>query len=728
MQAAAVLAVVAFAAFALRAVGFEHVFTSEGLASAVFDGAYHARLAAWCEANFPAFLTWDPYLNWPHGAPVPWPPLQDWLVAAIARVSGGGAGAVESVLAWTAPVAGAATTLPVYAAARIVAGRGVAVGAAALYAGFGVTIQISSVGDGDHHALVALLGASFLAFALAAARTDLLRAHFAAIALGLAMARAAVVVTWDGSLLYLFLVDGALLLAGAVTGRRILLAVHAAGLVATALAAALVLAAWDVPIGGQFSAVALSRLHVAVMLAAAACAAALAGLEWARPTSGPAARVARLTGLGVVCAASILALPGARESVAHALTFLTIGDSMGPVTLEQYPLLPLPGGRRPLVPPEIEFGWLAWAVPLAPLGACAGARDLGRRVPALVLAGITAVLAALTVYQTRYANDFAPAGAIGFALLLAHVVRLMPGPAAARTTVAIALGALGLAPGLRAAVAGWSDSVAHLRGIPLGRDSLLSTPEGTLVRFAHLVREATPETAGFLTPNAQPEYGVLVPANFGLAIRYHARRPVPADAFWDNVDPANFALATRWFSLSDEAEALAVAEKLRIRYAVTSAQRNQGRGSVAAQLQTDDGNGRGGRPRLEHFRLVTEGPAHGRPSALLGAYGVQGVLYKLFEIVHGAVLVVRSRPGTLVDAHLELVTPTQRRFVHVAEAETGPDGAARLRVPYPTGANAPTRAAGPWRVRAGKREARVEVSEDEVRGGAEIEVKLDGAG
>ena len=81
---------------------------------------------------------------------------------------------------------------------------------------------------------------------------------------------------------------------------------------------------------------------------------------------------------------------------------------------------------------------------------------------------------------------------------------------------------------------------------------------------------------------------------------------------------------------------------------------------------------------------------------------------------------VRADPGTPVRAELSLTTPIGRRFSYLATTRSGPDGTARLRLPYATETREPTRPDGPYRVRVGDAELRARVTDAEVRGGAII--------
>jgi hypothetical protein len=76
-----------------------------------------------------------------------------------------------------------------------------------------------------------------------------------------------------------------------------------------------------------------------------------------------------------------------------------------------------------------------------------------------------------------------------------------------------------------------------------------------------------------------------------------------------------------------------------------------------------------------------------------------------------------------VTASVPLESPAGRRFVYRARGRGEADGRARLRVPYATLGKAPTRALGPYRVRAGERLFRVEVPEQAVREG--LTIRLD---
>lgn len=727
LRVAAGLAAVCLLALLFRSLGFESVFPGNGeVFFVVGDGHYHARRALFGFVNFPSLLTFDPYLNYPDGAGVPVPPLLDFLVAAAARAFGRSVSVFEHVLAWSTPVHGALTPLPIYFAARAVGSAGVALGAGMVFALLPASVFVSRLGDADHHAAVAGLGATLLALCMASVAPGARGSRLASLGGGLALARLAILGSWSGSLLYLAIADGVLALAGVFARRPDLLAMQGASALLTGVLV-LPLVLWlPTPPGGEWSALTLSRLHVWAVLAVAAVAGALAVLEQHRASRGPFESAARLAGVGAVIAASSwLVLPGLREGLLPGASFLGTTERTGLATAELQPLFSLLG-RPAHGPATFHYGLFAWVLPLAPVAALAAAWDARTRAAALVLAGWATALGALAVWQVRYGGDFAPAASLCFALLLAQasrfLVRLLRAPGRAAAAVALALGALAFYLPFRALYlpqlrASWSVLSA---GRPIG-DPALATPTGSLIRFLQSVRRATPETSGFLDAGGFPEYGVLNPARIGHPIHYVARRASAADGLLHTVGAENFAAARRFFEVKSEAAALEIAKRLRARYVVTMFFPGATPESVATRLQRDDGAA--GR-RLRRFRLVTEGPPGGRPLGdLLQLPRPEAVVpYKLFEVVAGALLEVRGAPGAPVLASVTVQTPTGRRFEYRAMARVEPEGVARLRVPYATEGGTPAHTLGPWRVRVGDAERSVRVGEADVLEGRRVPV------
>jgi len=323
--------------------------------------------------------------------------------------------------------------------------------------------------------------------------------------------------------------------------------------------------------------------------------------------------------------------------------------------------------------------------------------------------------------QLRYGSDFAPAGAVGFALGIDAIRCGLPGRSG---QVAAALATLlGVGP-ILAQHAGQARQELELKRHPTPGDPLLATATGTLYRFAEEIRRVTPETGGYFDSGERPEYAVLSPANVGHVLHYVAHRATPSDNFGPYSESRHWDEARRFFSLRSEASAVRSAEALGARYVLTVEYGAVDYRSLSQRLHREDGLERDDSPRFEHFRLIAEGPRGGRPlTDLYQGFAAPGIApYKLFEKVAGAVLEVHAAPGSEVAATLTLYSPFGRRFDYVARANAGDDGVARLRVPYASDGRTPVGAHGPWLVRADGATRPVPVSDEAVLDGATVVV------
>src|SRR5262249_5568238 len=157
---------------------------------------------------------------------------------------------------------------------------------------------------------------------------------------------------WSGSLLYLAVADGALLLLGVLAGRG-WLAVHALGLAAGAAATAPFAAAEVAAGASALSATNFSWRQVGGLAGPAGPAAALAPAERARPCAGPGPRALRAAALSVLALAALLALPATRATLSGAAAFVGRKDPSTQSNFEQRPLFAwlAPGSRAQGRPP-----------------------------------------------------------------------------------------------------------------------------------------------------------------------------------------------------------------------------------------------------------------------------------------------------------------------------------------------------------------------------------------
>ena len=249
-----------------------------------------------------------------------------------------------------------------------------------------------------------------------------------------------------------------------------------------------------------------------------------------------------------------------------------------------------------------------------------------------------------------------------------------------------------------------------------------------VARFARQVRAVTPETDGFLNQRRNPEYGVIAHANLGHLLHYHARRATATDPMWSHIGPENWAKSIAFYRAKEQPRAIAIANLLKGRFVVTSS--TNPADTIAGQLHAFDGRAGKNRVRLERFRLLAESTPGSKGFEILydkqteNAQEPTDIAYKLFEIVQGAVIEVEASSGARVTATLTLEGPSGRRIVYVARETAGPDGIARIRVPYSTGSSTPVHSTGPYRITSGFELAQVDVDESDVRDGVKIPVQL----
>jgi hypothetical protein len=376
------------------------------------------------------------------------------------------------------------------------------------------------------------------------------------------------------------------------------------------------------------------------------------------------------------------------------------------------------------------YGYAAVLLPFTPLAGLLLARSSRDPGPGLLLAGWTGALLVLATSNARYGSDFAPAASVSFALLgvavLAAISKWRPGLRMPASVAAVVL-----VPALL-----WgpiSRSLAVLRGYEV----VVKRPGLGFARsvyaFARAVRGATPETEGYDDPGQMPAYGVLTPPTLGFIVNAVARRATPAGNFGPYVGRDGIEATNRFYLAKDERSALRIGLPLRVRYVITSDE-GQAPATLWHRLHHGDGGVAGRYPALGHFRLVTESTQRGVPlGALRGvAPDYVEVPYKLFEIVGGAVLSVSGKPGEPVVVEIDVGTPSGRLFTFVSRGAVGPDGRARVRVPYATErvpSEVDDRVAqprGPYRVRSGEAIWEARVAAWQIDEGAELFVPQTG--
>ena len=710
-------------AWGIRSLIAPNVFIGDGVVLlGIDDSAYHARRALYNFVNFPAILQFDPYMAYPDGSAIPFPPLYDWLLAGVARLFGRSELVFETVVAWASVFFATATLLPIYSLGRTLLGPRTGLVAAWIFAVLPASSLLSSVGYLDHHAAVSLLGALWLWSSIR--EIDGAPGHIVGWTALHGAIVASLILVWSGSLLYIGLGEGARLLIGGIcwSRRDRLLAQSRSALLAAVLVIPWVAMAPE-PIDGPYASTALSWLQVLVLLGLAALAGTMAWLERRKPEPRMHRRALRAVTAGILISLPLMAVPGLFDAVAGGAAFVSGNDVWAPSNPEQQPLFSsIPQSLKKSA--TARFGGFAYLVPVLPLLVAFGFLRRERRESTALLFIWTTALTLLALKQVRFAHDLAPLASVVFAgfLVVLHrqVIRFLPPPVAFLSSTLLT-GAL-----LWPAFAG-----VHYERMQVAKQALelrdqvvmrgIGAP-GTEIRFAKMVREATPATSGFFDNRVAPEYGLLVHPNFGHSFLYFARRPVPANNFGPYLDRKKFDDTLLFYKEADGKLAIEALERLAPRYVVTTATSFIPPMPYAQQLHRGDGFRDTDPVCGPCLRLITEGPRYGRPSWFMipGPVRNRVIAYKLFERVAGAVIEVVGSPGTPVSIELGLDTPIGRRLVFTLNAETDESGRARLRVPYATDITPPVHAPGPYQILVGDTWHSLDVSDKAVRSGSTV--------
>ena len=676
-----------------------------------YDSFYHIRRIAFTAENFPATLWFDPYLNYPLGHPITWPPLFDQVVAGASLLFGV---PPEVAGALAPPVLGSAAVLVVYFLARRTFGARVAVLSAFVLAIDPKHLARTHFGFVDHDALESLLilGAILL---LAYALTERDRKLKLGAAAGALIA--AVGYTWLGAPIYMVAIliyavlQAALDLRDGNDPSSSILPLAAAFGVALLLFLPFRGEAWLAPsffgaLGG------LAALGAILLLSRL-----LRREGLAAPALLPAAAI-----LGALALAVISPFWG-ESGIAALLTegaryFFLGGIGEGRI-LEAVPIYRL---LDPVSLPALGLFLL-----LLGLGAMIRMSRLSRHPGDMLLLVVWAAFTlALAAFQARFLFVSSLAGSISVALLFFWGSdRLVGRRGPAAKAASVALLALLLFP----------NAVGLLEVIG-------AEPEikGGWIEALDWVAENTPQTEGFEDAVGSPSYSIMSWWDYGNWILLQSRRPVVANNFQAGAtDSARFFLA-------EEEEALAIADGRGVRYVITDGKMVSGKlpaivrwidgdprsyissgsgisspytssftSTALFRLHLQDGSGLGA------FRLVYEaGPSPGQRDPAPEV--------KVFERVIGARISGTTPYDGPMAAALVIASNQGRRFVYSNEAMPE-DGRYEITVPYSTDGEEDTRSTGPYLVGpledlGGEGSREVEVAEEDVALGRVVEVNF----
>ena len=688
------------------------------------DAYYHMRRIVYALERFPQTLQFDPYVNFPEGAKVIWPPLFDVAIAILARPFYGGSSdlrAVECIAVCIPPLLGAATVLVLFFLAGRLFGFAVAVTSCSILSVLSGHVWYSQIGFVDHHVAVSLFSTLLLASSV-----DLVRSLTSAVVderpllrktMTMGALAAVVLLLWPGAILYVALVEiGLLVLLLTRDSREAASTVARTLALANAFAFVVVLpfsAFNEWPQWNEFSSVVLSRFQPWFFGVLTIYGLACTALWKYRRSSGandsrPVRTVEALT-LGVlILGSSPLIFPDLLHAATDAWQWMGQANDFQSMVTESRPLF-LVQDRWGVEIAELRLSRFIYLFPLVAAALAWSTRDSSDRAEILFFLAWSVTLFVITLLQKRFFNTFSVALALtsGWACvwLYQSARERLASPRHRRVAFAmIAIISLWLlSPTLRSYGPALANHLRLLGGEPV---QLLPYELRRLVlhEAAEWLREHSPETSGFFDTAREPEYGVLASWDHGHMIKYLARRPTVLGNFGDDVGVDNFARGRQVFTSSPE-DAASLLEELRVRYLVLGPDSETR--SLHDRLYERNG------PGMPRFRLIHE--------ATLSASS-RRPRFKIYEFVEGAVVMGTAPAGARVSASLLLETNLGARTIYRTSTVADADRTYRLRLPYANeGSLESVRPAPTYLLRSSEEEARIAISERQVQQGDRVQ-------
>lgn len=715
-------------AFAVRSLPLPTVWAGDPVHFLGMDAYYHMRRVLYGLENFPSWLGFDPYINFPTGATAIWPPLFDGFATWIAWpfYAAGGVDSAERALVWLAPFLGSLTVVALYFLALRFFGFVIALTAGLILSILSSHYWYSQVGFLDHHAAVALATTGLIAAAMILLRALETAGPFPrAATLWLGGAFAGNLLLWPGSLLHVGIVEAGLICfalapASPATRQRKARAFAGAQLVALTL---LLPFCWgnEWVQWGEFSPTVLSRFQPWLFGSMALYFLVTGNLEHTETHPGPRPIRAVAVGLALL-ALSALLLPGLREGALEAWQWLAKDESFQASVLESRPLF-LVRGKFSGAIAEGRLSYFIYLLPAALFFLVWETRHRGNRESLWLLLGWTLGLALVAVVQRRFFNSFSVAYALVMAWSMVGAARHLVGSSASalrRWGIGLAAALFGVAL-LAPMEASYRTTFENIENVLSGRPVLLRTagPDfPVLFETASWIRENTPPTQGFMDSSQQPAYGLITLPGVGHLFEYRAQRPVASDNFGDDIGRENYSRVMRYFSTKSEEEADSIADELGARYVVATAQTalstNSAKTSMLERLSFADGTG------LSGLRLIFE-------ASRLGANSRQKIPPpKVYERVAGARVDGRAPPGKTVLAQISVYTNRGRLFTYRQKTRADSNGRYTLRLPYAS--DPASHPQGEWRLQSGGEGRPLAVSEASVREGRDVAGPTFGSG
>lgn len=695
----------------LRFAPFNKVFVGSSVIFPSFDVYYHLRLITYSVQNFPSFLWFDSYVDYPLGYNVGWMPFYDLAIAFITLLISFGSPTIhtiETVAAIFPAALGAITVFPLFFIGKELHDRNLGLLCAFLFAIMPAHITVSRLGLTDHHVAEVFLFTMVLLLLILSLKfiekikgiSSLYGFSFAVLA-GIFIA--GMIFTWSAAQIYIaiismfFIIQYGVNLYRGKTSENLILIGAVTALTALIITVLLFLLHW-IPLYQVLGVVAFfSSVILPGVLSNMILKKGIHKLMY------PAAIVF----FGFLLAGSIMLFPREFGLFNEAMKYLARENIVATITETQ-----------PFAEDYITFiTTLYFSIPFGftLLFAFIGlfyyiVSEFGSRFTPekllFLISGLVIIL--LTFNQVRFSYLMS----IFVAFFAAYFINRMifDENFVLNTKTIVSFTFLILLIGLPTAYQAYALAS--------------ETPEAAGDWWDALVwmRNNTPETSSYDNPGESPEYGIMAWADYGNWIEYIARRPVVANNFQQGV-----STAAQYYTADSEKIANEILDLRRVRYVIvndetgviskdivygkfvsvldiagknksnyyysfdvpepnyiikTNLLNNNYYNTIFARLYLLDGssieNPLNIRDEgLSHYRLVYE-------SNTTGSNTIDVKKIKIFEYVRGAMIRGITSQDTEIEMSIPLRANSNRTFNYISKAVSDASGNFTLVVPYPT--------------------------------------------
>ena len=653
------------------------VFANDKVSFIGFDSFYHMRRIIDTSFNFPHYLKFDSYLNYPFGFEIGWPPLYDQAAAFLAIVLGLGNPSLHTIEiagALLPPLLGVLTFIPLYVVASTIFEKKTSLFSAAVLAVMPAHVVVSRAGAVDHHVAEILLSTTAFAFFILSLKharkidlslLDLKRATSKTVAIPLIYASCAGIVlalsifTWLGSPIFVGLIGVYAIVQFTLDlkEKRSSEYLIISG-ITTYLAALLVVTPVcmaSIRPGFEVSAGFLSWFHVlyvAFLLAAFVILGVLSQITYSKDLKWwyyPVA-IAALVTVGTFTISTFS--PEFYHNVLYALRYLGGGGETLGTIVEAQPLFYNLDGDFTLVPLWNSFT-LLFLTAFVALGFVAKKTIKENCIPEAVFFIVwTIVIISLMLFQRRFTYLFS----INVAILTGYLIMAIPGVSK--------LGILGNKTKFRK-----KPNNLYVLAIVVVLAIIILPATSQSLSMAHnpyvvpsdwqeslvWLESNTPQTSYYSNPVEKPEYGVLSWWDYGNWIVYLGHRPAVANNFQTGV-----VEAARFFVTTDEDEANTILENRNVRYVITDINMIKMKFQSIAQL--------GGEDYLNYYTIQTYKVDSGTQTTIVENDRFKNTVLTKLHVFNGAEL------GNLRLIHESNTTKTQNpevKYVKIFEFVKG---------------------------------------------------------